>query len=194
MYNQWLYFWYTKFSYFLFCLQLGMHEDSTNRKKLSDLLRYHSSNSGDEMIPLKDYVSRMKENQKNIYYITGESREAVEHSAFVERLRKRGLEVLYMVDPIDEYATQQLKEYEGKNLVAVTKEGLELPEDEDEKKKFEEQKAQFENLCKVMKDILEKKVEKVNKACIYCQTCAFHSVYDDNFFPRLIHFEDNPIC
>jgi len=142
-------------------LKLGIHEDSTNRKKLADLLRYHSSQSGEDMIPLKDYVGRMKENQKNIYYITGESREAVEHSAFVERLRTRGLEVLYMVDPIDEYAIQQLKEYDGKNLVAVTKEGLELPEDADEKKKFEEQKSQFENLCKVMKDILDKKVEKV---------------------------------
>jgi len=142
-------------------LKLGIHEDSTNRKKLADLLRYHTSTSGDELVPLKDYVSRMKENQKNIYYITGENREAVEQSAFVERLRKRGLEVLYMIDPIDEYAIQQLKEYEGKNLLAVTKEGLELPEDEDEKKRFEEQKSQFENLCKVMKDILEKKVEKV---------------------------------
>uniref|UniRef100_A0A1I8HYM1 HATPase_c domain-containing protein n=1 Tax=Macrostomum lignano TaxID=282301 RepID=A0A1I8HYM1_9PLAT len=110
---------------------------------------------------LKEYVSRMKENQKDIYYITGESREAVSHSAFVERLRKRGLEVLYMTDPIDEYAVQQLREYDGKKLVCVTKEGLELPEDEDEKKAFEEKKAAFEPLCKAMKDILDKKVEKV---------------------------------
>ena len=72
---------------------MGIHEDSTNRKKLSDMLRYHSSTSGDEMTSLKDYVSRMKENQKSIYYITGETRDQVEHSAFVERLRKRGYEV-----------------------------------------------------------------------------------------------------
>jgi len=142
-------------------LKLGIHEDSTNRKKLADFLRYHSSSSGDEMTSFKEYVSRMKENQKDIYYITGESRDAVENSAFVERVKKRGFEVLYMVDPIDEYATQQLKEYDGKKLVCVTKEGLELPEDEEEKKKFEEQKAQFEDLCKVMKDALDKKVEKV---------------------------------
>lgn len=141
--------------------QLGIHEDSTNRKKLSDFLRYHSSHSGDEMTSLKDYVSRMKENQKSIYYITGESRETVENSAFVELLRKRGYEVLYMVDPIDEYAVQQLKEYDGKTLVSVTKEGLELPEDEEEKKRHEENKAKFEGLCKVMKEILDKKVEKV---------------------------------
>jgi molecular chaperone HtpG len=143
-------------------LKLGIHEDSTNRKKIADLLRYHSSTSGDDMVSLKEYVSRMKENQKSIYFITGESRDQVENSAFVERLRKRNYEVLYMIDPIDEYAVQQLKEYDGKSLVSVTKEGLELPEDEEEKKKFEEEKAAFEPLCKVMKEILDKKVEKVS--------------------------------
>merc|ERR1712168_1041026 len=142
-------------------IKLGIHEDSTNRKKLSELLRYHSSSSGDEMTSLKDYVERMKENQKQIYYITGESREQVANSAFVERVKKRGFEVIYMTEPIDEYCVQQLKEYDGKTLVSVTKEGLELPEDEEEKKKFEEQKTKLENLCKVMKDILDKRVEKV---------------------------------
>jgi len=142
-------------------MKLGIHEDSTNRKKISELLRYHTSSSGDEMTSLKDYVSRMKENQKQIYYITGESKETVANSAFVERVKKRGFEVIYMTEPIDEYVVQQLKEYDGKTLVSVTKEGLELPEDEDEKKRREELKAQFEGLCKVIKDILDKKVEKV---------------------------------
>jgi len=142
-------------------LKLGIHEDSTNRKKLADFLRYNSSASADEMVTLKDYVSRMKDNQKDIYYITGETREAVQNSAFVERVKKRGFEVLYMVDPIDEYCVQQLKEYDGKNLVCVTKEGLELPQDEEEKKRLEEAKAEFEGLCKAMKEILDKKVEKV---------------------------------
>ncbi|XP_065577878.1 heat shock protein 83-like [Artemia franciscana] len=142
-------------------LKLGIHEDSTNRKKLSELLRYHTSASGDEVCSFKDYVSRMKENQKHIYYITGESKDVVAHSVFVERVRKRGLEVVYMVDPIDEYVVQQLKEYDGKTLVSVTKEGLELPEDEEEVKKREEAKTKFENLCKVIKDILDKRVEKV---------------------------------
>jgi len=142
-------------------LKLGIHEDSQNRKKVSDLLRFHTSASGDEQCSLKDYVSRMKENQKSIYYITGESRETVATSAFVERVKKRGLEVIYMTEPIDEYVVQQLKEYDGKTLVSVTKEGLELPEDEEEKKKFEDDKTKFEGLCKVMKDILDKKVEKV---------------------------------
>lgn len=142
-------------------LKLGIHEDSTNRKKIAGFLRYYSSQSGDEMTSLKDYVSRMKETQKDIYYITGESKEAVQSSAFVERVIKRGFEVIYMIDPIDEYAVQQLKEFDGKNLVCITKEGLELPEDEEEKKLREEQKAEFEGLCKVMKEILDKKVEKV---------------------------------
>merc|ERR1712117_297714 len=141
-------------------IKLGIHEDSNQRKKLAEFLRYHSSNS-DETTSLKDYVSRMEDNQNDIYYITGESKEALKNSAFVERLTKRGFEVLYMTEPIDEYCTQQLKEYDGKNLVCVTKEGLELPEDEEEKKKFEEQKAKFEPLCKVMKEILDTRVEKV---------------------------------
>jgi len=142
-------------------LKLGIHEDSTNRKKIAGYLRYFTSASGDEQASLTDYVSRMKENQKDIYYITGESKDVVAASAFVERLKKRGLEVVYMTEPIDEYVVQQLKEFDGKNLVSVTKEGLELPEDEEEKKKKEADKEKFEPLCKLMKDILDKKVEKV---------------------------------
>merc|ERR1711862_222291 len=142
-------------------LKLGIHEDSTNRKKLAGHLRYATSASGDELCSLSDYVSRMKENHKDIYYITGESKEVVAASTFVERLKKRGLEVVYMTEPIDEYVVQQLKEFDGKNLVSVTKEGLELPEDEEEKKKKDADKEKFEPLCKVMKDILDKKVEKV---------------------------------
>merc|ERR1712038_198380 len=141
-------------------IKLGIHEDSTNRKKLAGMLRYYSSKFPNERISLADYVSRMKESQKSIYYITGESKSAVEASPFLEKLKKRGLEVVYMTEPIDEYVVQQLKEFDGKNLVSVTKEGLELPEDEEEKKKKEADKAKFEPLCKVMKDILDKKVEK----------------------------------
>jgi len=142
-------------------LKLGIHEDSTNRKKLAGYLRFATSASGEEMCSLNDYVSRMKENQKDIYYITGESKEVVAASSFVEKLKKRGLEVVYMTEPIDEYVVQQLKEFDGKNLVSVTKEGLDLPEDESEKEKKENDMKKFEGLCKVMKDILDKKVEKV---------------------------------
>ena len=142
-------------------LKLGIHEDTTNRKKIADLLRFHTSKSGEDQISLKDYIQRMKEGQKDIYYITGESRAAVAQSPFIESLKKKGLEVLYLVDPIDEYMVQQMKDYDDKKLKSVTKEGLELDETEDEKKKKEEEKAKFEPLCKLMKDILGDKVEKV---------------------------------
>merc|ERR1719238_344518 len=143
-------------------LKLGIHEDSVNRAKLAELLRFASSNSGEEQTSLKDYVTRMKESQDSIYFITGESKEAVAASSFTERLVKKGYEVLYMTEPIDEYCVQQLKEYDGKKLVAVTKEGLTLPEDEEEQKKLEEDKAKYEKMCEKVKEILgESRVEKV---------------------------------
>ena len=142
-------------------LKLGIHEDSTNRAKLAKLLRYNSTKSGDAMTSLDDYVSRMDDKQPGIYYITGESKRSVETSPFLEKLKKKGYEVLYMVDPIDEYAVQQLKEFEGKKLLSATKEGLQMDEDEDEKKAFEEAKAKAEGLCKLMKEVLDDKVEKV---------------------------------
>merc|ERR1712244_63431 len=124
-------------------IKLGIHEDSKNRKKISELLRYSSTKTSDkEMISLREYVDRMKDDQKGIYYITGESKAGVEASPFLEALKKRDLEVLFLVDPIDEYAVQQLREYDGKKLQ-------------------EDEKAAFEGLCKKMKEILGDKVEKV---------------------------------
>jgi len=142
-------------------IKLGIHEDVKNKNKLAELLRFYSTTSGTEWTSLKEYVERMKETQESIFYITAETKALAESSPFLEALKKRNLEVLYMTDPIDEHAVQQLKEYDGKKLVNVTKEGLDLGLDDDEKKTFEEQKVKFENLCKKMKEVLGDKVEDV---------------------------------
>ena len=142
-------------------IKLGIHEDSTNREKLAKFLRYTSSKSGETVTNLDDYIGRMKEGQDQIYYITGESLKAVENSPFLEKLKKKDLEVLYMVDPIDEYLVQQLKEYNGKKLVCITKEGLQLKETEEEKAAAEALKVKAEILCKYVKETLGEKVEKV---------------------------------
>merc|ERR1719198_1497031 len=135
-------------------LKLGIHEDNKNRKRLAELLRYPSTKSGADMTSLKEYINRMKDKQEVIYYITGENKTTLQNSPFLETLKKRDLEVLFMCDAIDEHAIQQLKEYEGKKLMDVSKEGLDLSLSEDEKKTFEA-------LCKKMKEILGESVEEV---------------------------------
>merc|ERR1712096_377919 len=142
-------------------IKLGIHEDSQNRHRLSDLLRYSTSKSGDDLASLKDYVTRMKNGQKDIFYITGESKKAVENSPFVEKLSTKGYEVVYMVDPIDEFCMGHLKEYDGHKMICITKEGLKIEEEEEEAKRKEELKSKFDPVCSTMKDILGDKVEKV---------------------------------
>ena len=147
-------------------LKLGIHEDSTNRKKLARYLRYSTSASGDDQISLTNYITRMEENQKDIYYITGESKEDGSVSAIVERLKKRGIEVVYMTEPSDEYVVQQLKEFDGKNLVSITKGGLKLPKDEKEKKKMEADKEKFEGPMSIDKGDLELPLEEKEEKMI----------------------------
>lgn len=142
-------------------LKLGIHEDSQNREKIAKLLRYSSTKSGSNMTSLSDYVCRMSENQPGIYYITGESKQAVESSPFIEKLNKKGYEVIYMTDPMDEYAIQQLKEFEGKKLISVTKVGLEIEETEAESKDLAELKIACEELCNLIKKVLNNNIEKV---------------------------------
>jgi len=153
---------YTKFyEQFSKNIKLGIHEDASNREKLSELLMFHSTKSGQKMVSLSDYVANMPSSQTQIYYITGESLKSVVNSPFIEQCKMRNLEVLFMIDPIDEYCVQQLKEYQGKSLVCVTKEGLTFDSSEDEKQKWETCVNEFKPLTEKIKEVLGPNVEKV---------------------------------
>jgi molecular chaperone HtpG len=142
-------------------IKLGIHEDAGNRPKLAKLLRFYSTQSPEELTSFDEYIERMKEGQKGIYWISGESKDAVVNSPMLEYFRQKGIEVLFLTDPMDEYAFQQLKDYSDHKLICITKENCELNETDDEKKAFEDLKTKFEPACKKIKDILGKDCEKV---------------------------------
>merc|ERR1719158_2116109 len=141
-------------------IKLGLYEDSSNRTKLAKLLRFQTSKSGDNFTSLEKYISRMKKGQKHIYYISGETKDAVEKSPFLERLRKKDLEVLYYVDPIDEYAMPQLTEFKGFQFMGANKENLKLEDDDTEEKKMKKMTEMHKKLTDWMKETLGTKVEK----------------------------------
>jgi len=144
-------------------IKLGLIEDSSNRTKLSKLLRFKTSHDGGEKwCSLEEYVSRMKDNQANIYYISGSSMDAVKDSAFMEQMRAKHLEVIFLTDPIDEYAIQNLTEFDGKKLQSITKENLKFGDEEEADKKRAELYAEnFKPLTDWMKTVYGDKIEKI---------------------------------
>merc|ERR1719231_1299576 len=143
-------------------IKMGLIEDAANRTRLAKLLRYATSKSGDKEISLEDYVANMKEDQKNIYYISGEDKDSLLKSPSVEKLLSKDIEIIFMTDSVDEYTVQHLTEFEGKRLINASREGLKLEEGDKEKKVEEKYKEMFKPLLDFAKDTLGKKVEKVS--------------------------------
>merc|ERR1719463_990072 len=153
---------YTKFwKAFGKYIKMGLIEDAANRTRLAKLLRYATSKSGDKEISLEDYVANMKDDQKNIYYISGEDKESLLKSPSVEKLLSKDIEIIFMTDSVDEYTVQHLTEFEGKRLINASREGLKLEEGDKEKKREEQYKEMFKPLLDFTKEYLGKKVEKV---------------------------------
>merc|ERR1719310_1632043 len=142
-------------------IKMGLIEDAANRTRLAKLLRYATSKSGDKEISLEEYVANMKDDQKNIYYISGEDKESLLKSPSVEKLRSKDIEIIFMTDSVDEYTVQHLTEFEGKRLINASREGLKLEEGDKEKKRDDQYKEMFKPLLDYVKELLGKKVEKV---------------------------------
>merc|ERR1719443_1971617 len=153
---------YTKFwKAFGKYIKMGLIEDTANRTRLAKLLRYATSKSGDKEISLEEYVSNMKDDQKNIYYISGEDKESLLKSPSVEKLLSKDIEIIFMTDSVDEYTVQHLTEFEGKRLINASREGLKLEEGDKEKRREDKYKEIFKPLLDYAKELLGKKVEKV---------------------------------
>merc|ERR1719262_1592253 len=135
-------------------IKMGLIEDAANRTRLAKLLRYATSKSGDKEISLEDYVSNMKEDQKHIYYISGEDKESLLKSPSVEKLLSKDIEIIFMTDSVDEYTVQHLTEFEGKRLINASREGLKLEEGDKEKAREEKYKTMFKPLLDYTKELL----------------------------------------
>ncbi|XP_054883204.1 endoplasmin [Poeciliopsis prolifica] len=142
-------------------VKLGVIEDHSNRTRLAKLLRFQTSNSDTVLSSLEQYVERMKEKQDKIYFMAGTSRKEAESSPFVERLLKKGYEVIYLTEPVDEYCIQALPEFDGKRFQNVAKEGVKFEESDKAKEKREALEKEFEPLTTWLKDkALKDKIEK----------------------------------
>lgn len=133
-------------------LKEGIPTDSSQIEKIQDLLLFKSTNST-ELTTLDEYVLRMKPEQKEIYFITGERLEAVQHSPYLEKLKEKGYEVLLLTDVVDEWLTQSLTQFKEKNMVSITKEGLNLDSEEEKKQKEIVKKAQLERFGSLIEKI-----------------------------------------
>jgi molecular chaperone HtpG len=144
-------------------LKEGPAEDFANREKIAKLLRFSTTDTGDEeqTVPLDDYVSRMQEGQDKIYYIAADSHAAAKNSPHLEIFKKKGIEVLLLSDRVDEWLTSHLAEFEGKKLQSVAKGELDLDKDEASEKELEEKAKSSEKLVKRMKKTLGDRVEDV---------------------------------
>jgi len=151
----------TFYSQFSKNVKLGIHEDASNREKLTKLLRFPSMQHKTGQISLDDYIDSMSENQKHIYYVTGEDLDVVSNLPHLEHFRNKNMDVLFMCDPIDEYVVSILKNYNDHELHNITKEGVDLGDSDEEKKSHEALVSEFEALCKTMKDVIGSDVEKV---------------------------------
>ncbi|KAL7982330.1 hypothetical protein Chor_009928, partial [Crotalus horridus] len=142
-------------------IKLGVIEDHSNRTRLAKLLRFQSSNHESNTTSLDQYVERMKEKQDKIYFMAGSSRKEAESSPFVERLLKKGYEVIYLTEPVDEYCIQALPEFDNKRFQNVAKEGVKFDESEKSKEAHEALEKEYEPLLTWMKDkALKDKIEK----------------------------------
>lgn len=145
-------------------IKFGVNADSTHREKLLELLRYDSTHAEDEKTPrsLAQYVASMKEGQAEIYYITGERKELLLGSPFLEAMQGRGYEVLYMTDAIDEYVMQQVPLYQGKKFINISRAGFKLPgSEEEDSEAWENTVKSHEEVCKAVKQCLGDQVDKV---------------------------------
>merc|ERR1711871_247496 len=137
---------------------------------------------GDKEISLEDYVANMKEDQKNIYYISGEDKDSLLKSPSVEKLLSMDIEIIFMTDSVDEYTVQHLTEFEGKRLINASREGLKLEEGDKEKKREEKYKEMFKPLLDFSKDMLGKKVEKVMKSQAFADQSKFEFMKSKRMF------------
>ena len=155
--SQYIVFWNNFGKY----LKVGVIEDDANRKEIAPLLRFFSSKSGEEYTSLDDYVANMPDDQKAIYYVTGDGRENVSMSPVIEKLAARGYDVLFATEPLDEIMMESLRNYADKDIVDAAKENLQLPEDDEEKKKKEELQAEYNQVIEYLQTLLTDKIQRV---------------------------------